>query len=209
MNKVIAIHVGPTGETTSLNQPGKLLLFQKKRDTWHVGSERSFALNQDKGLREMRKQMAELLASLEECKVIVAGSITGVPYYELERAGFSIWEFDGKPADFLDYVLDKEEEADKEAAVSEVVRLPVPEELGNGVFRISIKQIQELDTGLTSKQALMPLLRRTGWYRIEVLCNHIPPWLEAEVMAGSMVCETKKTSPGDVLLTLYKQVCGG
>jgi Fe-only nitrogenase accessory protein AnfO len=197
-----------TGETVSLNQPGNLLLFQKKLDTWQVAREYSFALNQEKGLREMRKQMTELLASLAECKVIVADSITGVPYYELERAGFSVWEFSGKPADFLDHVLDKEAAVGKEATVSKVIRLPAAEELGNGIYRISIKEIQESDAGVTSKQILMPLLRRTGWYQVEVLCNHIPPWLEAEVIMRRLACETKRNDPGEVLVTLRKKVCG-
>lgn len=207
MSRKIAIHVGPMGETADLSQPGKLLLFQKEQDAWKIYREQSFTLNQGKGLRETRKQMTELLESLQECKVFVAGSITGVPYYELERAGFSVWEISGKPADFLDHVLFKEEEADAAVDLTPTIELPVATELGDGKFHISIKEIQESDAGVTSKQILLPLLRRAGWYQFEVLCNHIPPWIEAEAIMGSIVCETKRIAPGEVLLVLSKKVC--
>jgi len=150
--------------------------------------------------------MAEVIEFLGTCNVFVARAIVGVPYYELEKAGCSVWEFDGEPLDFLNYIQEKEEEAKLEEV--EPMVIPVPEELANGYYRISIKQIQEIESGITSKQVLLPFLRQGNYYQLEVICSHIPPWLETETLTGNLVCESEKIAPGEVRLVVRKKVCG-
>lgn len=207
MAKQIAVYVGPSGEAATLYEQGKILLYQKQQGAWHVHSELPFTLNQELGLRGMRGQMAEAIGFIGECKVFVASAITGVPYFELEKAGCSVWEFSGKPLEFLDFVMEKEEEAAQEKP-PEVLSLPVAEDLGNGYFRISIKEVQEAAAGATSKQALLPTLRRGGFYQLEVICNHIPPWLEAEVLTENMTMVSEKIGPGMVRAIISKKLCG-
>lgn len=206
MDRIIAVHVGPSGEAASISEPGRLQLYEKQQNAWKVIVEHPFALKPDQGLREMRRQMGALLTTLKDCKVIVASSITGVPYYELERAGFSLWEYSGKPANFLDQVLAGEAANDQPSGAGPV-SIPAAEDLGNGCFSISIQEIQQANSGVTSKQVLQPLLRRSGWYRLEVRCAHMPPWLEAEAMLGNFIYATKKTASG-ITVTLQKKVCG-
>lgn len=206
MGKKIAVHVGASGETADFNQAGMLRLYERQQGVWQISWEHCFALQQDKGLHGMRQQMAELISSLGECKILVASTISGVPYYELERAGLSLWEYNGNPADFLDQIVQQEEETVKETRKPVVV--PVAKEIENGCFQISIKEIQEADSGVTSKQILLPLLQKTVWYRLEVICNHIPPWLEGEAMLKGYRYEIHKRGPADMRLLLQKKVCG-
>ncbi|WP_425061436.1 hypothetical protein SCACP_34360 [Sporomusa carbonis] len=208
MTMAIAVHTGTKGESTVISDPGMIRIFRKRQGMWHIEREQAFQLVQDKGLREMRRQMAGLIEYLGECKVFVASTVTGVPYYELEKAGLSVWEYKGKPVEFLDYILEKEEEAaEQDTKTPAAVVIPTPEHLGNGFYKISIKEIQESESGITTKQVLMPFLRRGSYYQLEVLCNHVPPWLEAEAMTGNLCYESEKIAPGEVRLILRKQVC--
>lgn len=206
MGKTIAVHVGTSGETADFNHAGILRLYERRQGNWQASREQCFALRQDKGLHGMRQQMAELISSLGECKILVARAISGVPYYELERAGLSLWEYNGRPADFLDQILQQEEETAQETRKPVVI--PVAKEIENGCFQISIKEIQESDSGVTSKQILLPLLQQTAWYQMSIHCNHIPPWLEGEAMLKGYRYEIQKRGPGDLLLLLRKTVCG-
>lgn len=208
MAKEIAVHTGAGGETAAINSPGKVVVYCKRMGIWGVERTTAFSLAQEKGLREMRKQMAELVNGLGDCKIFVARAITGVPYYELEKAGCSIWEFDGKPEVFLDHILAKEEEADAEAHTAVSFVPPVPEHMGSGCYHISIKEIQESETGFTTKQVLLPLLRKMDFYQLNIVCNHVPPWLEAETMTGGLILSTEKIAPGEMRATLRKAVCG-
>lgn len=205
--KEIAVHVGVDGVTQNIYEPGILKIYQKRQGSWQMIRQQDFTLAQDKGLREMRKQVSEMIEGMGDCRIFVAATITGLPYYELEKAGYSVWEFNGKPEEFLDYILEKEEEIPMDSAEAAIV-MPVPEDLGNGFYRISIKEIQENETGFTSKQILMPFIQKGQYYQLEIICNHIPPWLEAEIMMGHFVSDQEKIAHGEIRLVLRKKVCG-
>lgn len=205
MPEDIAVYVGANGETASPYDQGKIVVYRNKRGRWSVLREKDFILNQSLGLKELRKKVAEALEFLDECRIFVGLSIAGVPYYELEKAGFSVWEFEGKPLEFLDYVLAEEEERYeqiKNRGKNNAVLVPV--ETSNGCYRISIKEIQENNAGITTKQALLPFLRKGGFYSLEIICNHVPPWLQAELMGGGYSGEIEKIGHKEVRIILSR-----
>ncbi|TEB10536.1 Fe-only nitrogenase accessory AnfO family protein [Pelotomaculum propionicicum] len=152
--------------------------------------------------------MAEALEFLNGCRVFAGLSIAGLSYYELEKAGFSVWEFEGKPLEFLDYVLAEEEE--KRGQINNRGKNGVelaPVEISNGYYRISIKEIQENDIGITSKQALLPFLRQGRFDYLEIMCNHVPPWLQAELLGGGYSGEIEKIDHKEVKIILSRSCC--
>lgn len=202
----IAVYVDGNGETASLYDKGKIVVYRKKRGGWSVLREKDFILDKSPGIKELRKKMAEALEFLNGCRVFVGLSITGVPYYELEKSGFSVWEFEGRPLEFLDYVLAEEEERHGQIKNKEKNNLMLaPVETLNGYYRISIKEIQENDTGITSKQVLLPFLRKGKFNSIEILCNHVPPWLQAELMGGGYSGEIEKIDQKEVRIILSRK----
>lgn len=208
MSIEVAVFAGGTGETVSIYEPGNLTVYTKKNGTWTVLREAVFVLARDTGLNALRRQMEDMLAFLDGCAVFTARSIVGIPYYELEKAGCSVWEFAGKPQEFLDYILSQEEEAQREqpACASAV---PVPVDAGEGRYQISLKNVQASANGVTSKQVLLPFLRKGEFYSLEVMCNHVPPWLEAEFLGGSLSGLTERTGTDEVRITITKNCCNG
>ncbi len=208
MPKDIAVFVDKNGSATSLNESGKLIVFRKKMGKWNAIREKDFSLANTSEMKELRRKMGEALFFLQGCKTIVGSSIVGIPYFELEKSNFSIWEYEGKALEILDYVLEREEEAEgQKAADGEIKVQTAPAEYAPGYFRISLKEIQEGGTGITSKQALLPFLRKGRFYLLEVLCSHIPPWLEAELTINNLACEFEKTGEGDVKISISKKCC--
>lgn len=204
----IAVYVGENGETTSLYEKGKIVVYRKMQGKWKVVDEKCFFLEKGLGIRELREKMREAVSFLGKCRVFVGLSVSGVPYFELEKHNFSIWEFGGKPLKFLDYILEKEEELQEEKAGLEKSGLPpAPVEVLPGCYSISIKEIQEGNTGITSKQALLPFLRGRGFYSLEVLCNHVPPWLEAELAGGGFTWEARVTGHKEIEVRIFKGCC--
>jgi Fe-only nitrogenase accessory protein AnfO len=204
----IAIFVGKNGSTAALNEEGKLIVYRKKKGKWNVIREREFTLADCSGMRELRKKMGEALFFLNDCKIIIGSSVVGVPYFELEKSDFSIWEFQGKPADILDHVLEKEEYLEMEKVSREEYKLPtVPEEVSPGCYRLSLKDIQEGNTGITSKQALQPFLRKGSFYELIIICSHVPPWLEAEILGNNLDAEFTGSGPGEIMITITKKCC--
>lgn len=208
MPRDIAIFVGNNGFTASLNEPGKLVVYRRKKGKWNAVREKDFTLANCPGMQELRKKMGEALFFLNDCKIIVGSSIMGVPYFELEKSNFSIWEFEGKPFEILDYVLEKEEESEVKKAGGEAGKLQTaPVEVSPGCYSLSLKEIQESDTGITSKQALQPFLRQGNFYSLELLCSHVPPWLEAEIISGNLAADFSRVGPGEIRITITKKCC--
>lgn len=208
MRKDIAVFIDDEGLTASLSQQGKIVIYQKYQGAWRILREKPFCLNIGQGLRMMRNQMAELLIFVEDCQIFLGQSITGVPYFELEKADISVWEFAGKPLDFLEYIVATEEKAQMQQVNERpIYPIPVPKETALGHYQISIKDIQENNGGVTSKQVLLPFIRQGSFYALEVVCNHIPPWLEGELAMGKLTSRIEKVSNNEMRVTITKQVC--
>jgi len=204
----IAVFVGENGRTASLYEKGKIVLYTKTSGKWNVQKEKDFFLDKSSGMRELRKKMDDLKSFLpQDCNIFVGLQITGLPYFELEKSNFSVWEIDGIPGQFLDHVLEKEEEDGLETRV-EGCKLPVPHEISSGCYFISIKEIQENNTGFTSKQAILPFLRKGLFYQLEIICNHIPPWLETELINCRLFWEVRTISRNEISVNIMKRCCG-
>jgi len=205
----IAVLTGKNGETISMDEPGTIAVYQRRQGKWDVLRETEFALDRRSGLGELRRQMAQILDFLGECKIFVALSVTGLPYFELEKAHCRVWEFEGKPENFLDYVLHREEEEQHMKEESRAgAEIPAPVETSNGCYRISLTEIQARNSGFTSKQVLLPFLRKAAFYSLEVICSHVPPWLEAETLNGNLASQVERISRDEIRVIITKKLCG-
>ena len=211
MQKEIGIYINIQGETASLNEPGRIVVFQKKQGQWSITREQPFNLGKSVGLAGLRRKMEELISFLADCRIFVGFSIVGITYFSLEKAGFSIWEFHGKPEEFLDYIQEQEELIKNEVKECDNPKndqiIPLPVETSAGCYRISLKKIQENNTGVTSKQVLLPFLRQGKFYALEVICSHLPPWLEAELLQGNLTGAVEKIGPNELKVTIAKKGC--
>ncbi|HEX3014948.1 MAG TPA: Fe-only nitrogenase accessory AnfO family protein [Desulfobacteria bacterium] len=206
MPKDIAVFLNDSGDAASLNQTGRIVIYHKEQSQWRVLRVRSFCLDKNGGLKGLRQSMVDVLKFLDACKIFVALSVVGVPYFELEKAKCSIWELDGKPEDFLDYILEEEEKTSPGQENTHNL-IPLPIGVSDGCYTVSLEELQANNSGITSKQVLLPFLRKGQFYSVEVRCNHIPPWLEAEALAGSLDLQVEKLGQNELKLLIMKKSC--
>jgi len=202
----IAVCIGANGATSSPYDASTIVIYQKKQGSWQQGKEKKISLDKQGGLAGLRQQMAEIILFLGECKIFVGWNVASVPYFELEKVQCSIWQFEGAPLSFLDYVLAQEEKITASSQVAIGNALPVLIEREKGNLYISIKEVQENGGGITSKQVLMPVLRQ-GFDLLEILCNHIPRWLEVELKDGNIVGRMEKKSPTETHIYITHRGC--
>jgi Fe-only nitrogenase accessory protein AnfO len=188
MAEEVLVCVDKRGDIASLHDGWKLVVYDKLDGVWRLVREKCIVLDAGLNMQELRRKMAEVITFAESCRMLVGLSITGIPYIELEKAGFSIWEVAGRPEDTLDLVLQREaeaQEAEREQREADGESL-MPIEISPGHYCISLIKIQAKNAALSSKQVLLPLLRQNGWRSLEVLCSHVPPWLQGEILAGRL-----------------------
>jgi len=177
----VAAVVGPDGLTAPLNSGGKVAVWSRDQGVWSEVRASQFTLEGSCGLKEMRERMAELIGFLGPCRLLVVRSASGVPFFEMEKAGFTVWEIPGRPEGFLDQVLIEEERVAAEAAVVETeVPIPKPREESPGEFAISIKDVQKCRPELSSKKVLQSFIRSGKFKTLTIECDHVPPWIEME-----------------------------
>jgi Fe-only nitrogenase accessory protein AnfO len=176
----IAAFMGGDGRTVPLNEPGTIAVFRRERGSWVKSRETVFALDPAHGLRELRQDVSRLLAFLAGCQVLVAKSASGALYFELEKSKCSIWEIAGTPSEFLDEVWRDEKESQVSEPLPAGIDIPAPLELAPGKFYLSIKEIQGKRPEVSSKQVLQQFVQQGHFAELEIICDHVPPWIEME-----------------------------
>lgn len=198
----IAAIVNADGCSGILNEPGKVVVYRRVGDLWEIDREMELSFDRSSNLREMRRKMSDLIGFMDECKIFTASAATGALYFELEKAGCSVWEITGKPADFLDIVLEDEEKEQVAAEVKATAVIPAPQEKEPGSFYISIKEAQGNRPELTSKQILQQFVAEGQFDVLEMQCDHVPPWIEMEAAKKGYALDTEQTGPHEVMVRL-------
>ena len=204
MAKEIAVYVSANGNATSLSGSGIVKVYSKSSGAWMVNREKAIFLNIELGVKAVRLYMEEIIEVIKACKIFVAKVITGIPYFALEKVECSTWEFEGKPEEFLDYVLAKEEEKMHMDEISTSVAMPKPVLISEGEYSISIKEIQEKNTELTSKQVLQPVLKKAEFTTLQIICNHVPPWLELDLLKSKVQSVVSKVRDNEIHVLITK-----
>jgi Fe-only nitrogenase accessory protein AnfO len=203
----IAVYLGENGETASLYEKGKVVIYQKEKGQWRIAREKDFSLQAVLSIKDLRTKMQEIIMFLHECKIFVGRSIVGIPYYILEKVQCSVWECSGKPKEFLTDIWHREEEERRNKMKRRKSPKSIfPVEVYPGVYTISLKEIQKKDSQLTSKQVLLPFLRKGEFESLEVLCNHIPLWLEGEILAGNFDKEIMELNEQEMKIVISRRV---
>jgi Fe-only nitrogenase accessory protein AnfO len=203
MAEEMAVILGSDGTTATLNEPGTIAVFGRTGNAWEKVREIPFILDLSNGLRGMRTQISGVLDFLKCCRIIVTRSASGAPYFELEKAGLAIWEITGKPEEFLGQVwADEEKEKQSVAGKAPVADIPKPKEKTPGNFFISIKEVQGKRPDLSSKQVLQQFIQSGGFLVLEIVCSHVPPWIEVEAERRGYTLEIEQIEKDSVKVRL-------
>ncbi|MFH0966812.1 MAG: Fe-only nitrogenase accessory AnfO family protein [Methanobacteriota archaeon] len=199
----IAVMLGQDGNTTTLTGPGEVVVYSKVQCSWEPVRKMSFSLDQNQGLAPLRLKMGDLVQFLGECRIFVTLTASGAIFFELEKARCTVWEIAGRPEEFLDQVWkdEQDQESDTPAGSAEI---PVPAEISPGVYYLSIKDIQGKRPEVSSKQVLQKFIRKGAYQKLEVICDHVPPWIALESDCCGFTMETERLGPSEVRVILTK-----
>jgi Fe-only nitrogenase accessory protein AnfO len=206
----IAAMLDQDGGTTTLTGPGEVIVYSKVQSSWEPVRTMPFSLDQSQGLAQLRLKMGELVAFLGDCRIFVTRAASGAIFFELEKARCTVWEISGRPEEFLEQVW-KEEEEQVVSVPSADYEIPVPVEIAPGQYYLSIKDIQGKRPEISSKQVLQKFIRTGGYEKLEVICDHVPPWIALESDCCGFTMQSERLGPSEVKVLLFKnpaEKCG-
>ncbi len=179
MNGQIAVVLSPQGEPSLLNEDCVVKVFTKQGARWAAERQLPVQLATGDAPAVVRDKLKGLILALGGCKVIAGSSISGLAYNILTRMGFYIFEISKVTEDVLDGIA---EDVRTEGTPKEVPPVrPFPSETETaGVYWLDLIALQTVSPGISSKKALKPFFESTPFVCLELLCSHLPPWLENE-----------------------------
>lgn len=209
MNKEIALYVNNLGEIADLNKAGFIRILKKDNNKWIVIKETPFEFYSVKEKENIGLDTLKISEALEKCKVFVAKEIPDLIYIMFESIGISTWKMEGNLYEILDYVLEKEIEEAEEIKVINKLKINnakeqfFPMEIGSsGYYILNLKELQEHNTGITTKQVLKPFFSENKFNELIINCSHIPCWLESELERLDLNFEASKTGEDEYVLII-------
>lgn len=204
----VAVLVGKDGNTSSIYEPGMIVIYEKEKESWKVKSKVIFNLSTSNGMGAVRERMLIITEELGNCNIFLGKRVDGIPYSVLKKSGFTIAEADGNPEEFLDELVEmivesKDKEAKRRKAQDTVIEPIALEKQGD--YFINLERVQYSNPGISSKKILQPFLKNKPFRELKIICNHVPQWIENELMTLNMKFEVKKTTKDEFEVKVYNQ----
>ncbi len=208
MLKKIAVILNEAGKLTAFERGAVLTVFSKENNVWSVVNEIRYSLDLTSNISDIRNSIKAILLQLEDCKVIIGETITGLPYNILDRLGFEIYEAQSVSDSLLEEINN---ELETEAAhytplSSEVPTVPV-ETSEQGVFFLNLIMLQEKRPEISSKKALQPFFETCCFYRLDLICSHIPPWFDVTLPQKRLTYSVEELEKNQLKVSIIKKVC--
>ena len=172
---------------------------------WHAAESVPFTLADCETLPQMRDRLRQLAQLLPAEAAIAGASISGLAYNELSRMGFCLCELDHFSPDILD-ALASEILTSAQGEV-QVPTAPTPTDMP-GLYSINLMEVQAAHPEITSKKALRPFLASTPFVELEIICGHMPPWLEDHMRQQHLTCSLTRQDDGTVRARISHALCG-
>lgn len=195
MHEEIAVICTENKQLCPLTEMTTIVVYEKSPTGWQERKVFPFALRQGKNMDELRNDIRNLITKLPDCRIIAGKSIQGLAYQVFNRMGFHIFEISSLQEDTFDgIVLD----TDLTASQAEKPELPSlsaqksAKKTGEGIFYLDLIELQTSYPEISSKKALQPILAAPDFKKIDVLCSHIPLWLETPAYKKAFSLRTKK-----------------
>jgi Fe-only nitrogenase accessory protein AnfO len=197
----IAVLVNNEDEIIASNEDGVIKVFSKDREEWKVVREIPFEINKLASPTLIRAKLKDILELLAKCRVIAAREVKGMVYTILDGNRFNIWNVEGNPTGFLDYIYEKEEQEKKEKVKSN--DKITPKQISEGNFYIDLKEIMENNEKVTSKQVLLPFLSSNKFDKLEIICSHMPKWFNMEFERLNLCSECTTISENEIKVEVF------
>ena len=173
MKKQVIATMNMAGELVPYADTQRFVLYQREEAQWQPSD--LFEPQQTSGVQALRNIIVAL-AERFECRVIVSQKVVGIAYQTLNKSGFAIFEAEAVTDELLDGII--HDVLSAQAAQDNPPQEPVsPQNDGN--YFLDLTRLQKAYPEVSSKQALRDFMQNAAFLSLELVCDHLPPWMEA------------------------------
>ncbi len=204
MKNQIVITLDKTGRLSPFAEAEKFVLYGKTGDGWQSNAVITVAhsLFQADGIRAAVK---ELLTRFADCRIILSKQINGIAYQVLNRHGYHIFESDSI-GDLSGIVLEIEA-AQNEAQAKLNVHLEPYSKNDDGCYFFNLIELQRERPEISSKKALRCFIEEQAFIELELICQHLPPWMEDVMMRRGLGYRIESIGADACRAVIYNEIC--
>jgi len=203
LDREIGVVVDGQGDITEFYNMKKINIYHKMEEWKLIRTvEISVSVN---SLMDLRQNVMEVIGKLDNCRVLIAQSITGIPYHLLDKSGFVICEAKLFNIQLLDMVYE-ELTLEKVEEKIEVASIPQPTDQ-DGNFFFDLVKLQKYRPDISSKKALIPFLSNELFQSVTIHCSHMMPWLDSFTKERNLELSYKEDD-GRGIVVITHRVCG-
>jgi Fe-only nitrogenase accessory protein AnfO len=174
----IAVLVNENKTTSGFEKDGIILVYKKDNGEWKISRKMEYQTDDLTNSLALHQKIKEICIWLRECNIIIVNRIRGIHYIAFEEYQISMLEIKGIPEHFLEDI--------RECINHQRTTQMVPMEHNTiyerqpGKYDTDLRDVMNGKTSYNSKQILLPFIKNETFSVLEILCNHIPKWLEKE-----------------------------
>lgn len=174
----IAVLVNSQGNTSGFERDGVIRVYSKEECEWKVSRDLEYRTETIADSMALHNTIRDICDWLRDCKIIVVNRIRGIHYIAFEERQVSMLEIGGVPEIFLEDLKEclKHQRREKEVPLEHNAVF----ELRPGIYHTDLREVMKGHTSYNSKQILLPFLKGRKYALLEILCDHVPKWLENE-----------------------------
>ncbi|NNJ33231.1 Fe-only nitrogenase accessory AnfO family protein [Lacrimispora defluvii] len=180
-------------------------IFEKDGAQWKAVRTASFSPITGNTMEKLRRETQAIMTLAEDAKAVLCRELSGIPFSVFNQKGYCIFCSEKADQDTLDGMIkDIEESDEKRRRKEEMIQNAGPVETQTpGIYFLDLVQLQAECPEVSSKKALLPFLSNTPFLELQLVCAHIPPWLETADSYEKKVCNGN----GKVHLTITRKQC--
>ncbi|MTK07364.1 MAG: hypothetical protein F8N38_09790 [Hungatella sp.] len=180
-------------------------IFEKEGAQWQSVRTASFSPITGNTIEKLRKETESIMTLAEDAKAVLCRELSGIPFSVFNQKGYCIFCSEKADQDTLDGMIkDIEESDEKRRRKEEMIQNAGPVETQTpGIYSLDLVQLQTECPEISSKKALLPFLSNTPFLELQLVCAHIPPWLETDNSYEKKVWNGN----GKVHITITRKQC--
>ncbi len=211
----IAIFMDPEGNTQTFDRSGMVKIYQENENSgWTCTDQVPFYINTDMILSDIRKSINTLIPHLIHCKILIAQRSIGIfqTIFE-EELHLRLFLVHGHAVPYLSVIKEQYKAQIRDSILkieskkkdAEDIYPILNEEHGKLCYRINLVKVQEKNSSMSSKEILLPFFQKEQFTELEVICLHIPKWIERELVNFNMAVRTETRKDGLCHVFVYSQ----
>ena len=204
MNNQIIVTMDDGGRYCDFAEADTFVLYSGFKAEWKQSDSFSIAQKPQQA-QAIRDIVRQLLSRFADTRIILSKQINGIAYQVLNRHGYHIFESDS--IGDLDGIVLEIEAVQNEAQIKKNIHLEPYTKNDDGCYYLNLIELQREHPEISSKKALRRFMEEQTFMELELICQHLPPWMGDVMTARGLQYRIESAGDHACRAVIFKGNC--